>query len=240
MDADKGNMKSVKASQAKSLVFAEEFDAISWGSRWSGSRSSAYEDGLRNPKDGKLDELSSSSVTAANGVATFTAKPSGGTTLSGWSPWTTGLLTTEGTAENFQVIPGDIIEARVRLPESRGAWPALWTWKDGGNEVDIFEYHPDNPDMLELSNGVKPSGVDHRDPNVVSPGKWITVGVHFESHSNNWFLNGKNVYSDSRGVGAEWSAHLILNLSVSAGKWHPAPDDANPISFLVDYVRVWR
>ncbi|MFE5580954.1 hypothetical protein [Kitasatospora sp. NPDC056531] len=45
------------------------------------------------------------------------------------------------------------------------------------------------------------------------------------------------MFSDGKGVGANWSAYLILNLSVCAGKYHPAPQGNTPITF---YVRVYR
>ncbi|GAA3116166.1 hypothetical protein GCM10020254_73640 [Streptomyces goshikiensis] len=32
--------------------------------------------------------------------------------------------------------------------------------------MDVFEYHPDNPDLLELSNHVRQSGSYYRDPAV--------------------------------------------------------------------------
>ncbi|MEV8094687.1 hypothetical protein [Kitasatospora sp. NPDC085879] len=41
-------------------------------------------------------------------------------------------------------------------------------------------------------------------------------------------------------MGQRWSADLILNLSVVAGKCHPGPDGAEPITAAADYVRVYR
>ncbi|MFD5514259.1 beta-glucanase [Streptomyces sp. NPDC127051] len=239
-DTSTGIPTTLEGGSAKTLVFAEEFDLISWGSRWSGTRSSAYESDQTNLKDCKLDRLTASAVTVEDGKATFTARPGNDAAENGQQSWTTGLLTTEGTTESFRVRSGDFLEARVKLPEERGAWPALWTWKDGSNEIDVFEYHPDNPDLLELSNGIRSAGLDYRDTNTISPGRWITIGVQFGVDTNDWYLNGKKVYSDLRGVDSTWSAYLILNLSISAGEWHPAPDGAKPISFTTDYLRVWR
>ncbi|MFJ3176570.1 beta-glucanase [Streptomyces roseus] len=238
--ASMGNPNALEGGTARTLVFAEEFDLISWGGRWSGTRSSAYENGHSNPEDDKLDQLTPFAVTVTDGKATFTAKPDSVALENGRQSWATGLLTTEGTTENFRLHSGDFLEARVQLPEGKGAWPALWTWEDGNNEIDVFEYHPDNPNLLELSNGVRLASIDYRDSDAIRPGGWITIGIHFGTESNDWYLNGKIVYSDLRGVGSGWSAYLILNLSVSAGKWHPAPDTATPVSFTADYLRVWR
>lgn len=227
-------------SAGKSLAFGEEFGRISWGKRWNGSRTSAYEYGDHNPKDNKLDWLSPSAVSTHAGVATFTARPSRRILENGRLAWETGLLTTENTDEDFMVRPGDYAETRVRLPDAHGAWPALWTWKDGNGEVDVFEYHPNNFDLLELTNRVRPAGTYYRDPESIGPGRWITIGVHFGAHSSDWYLNGRRIYSDHTGVGNNWSAHLILNLSVCAGAYHPPPEGRTPFSFAVDYLRVWR
>lgn len=48
------------------------------------------------------------------------------------------------------------------------------------------------------------------------------------------------MFSDGKGVGAGWTAYPILNLSLSAGNYHPAPSGTTPITFAADYVRVYR
>jgi hypothetical protein len=62
----------------------------------------------------------------------------------------------------------------------------------------------------------------------------------YGANSVDWYVNGERVWSDGRGVGQRWSADLILNLSVVAGKCHPGPDGAEPITAAADYVRVYR
>lgn len=224
-----------------SLVFDEEFNGpIAWGTRWIGDTTSAYRYGDHNPDNDKLDWLSRSAVSVAGGVATFTASPGARTLENGRRSWTTGLLTTEGSAEGFKVRVGDFVETRVKLPTAPGAWPALWTWQDGTNEIDSFEYHPDNPDLLELTNGLRHAGFLYRNPAVVGPGSWVTVGVHYGAAGNDWYVNGSKVFSDGTGTGRGWTAHLILNLSVDAGQYHQPPADLEPFTFLADYIRVWR
>ncbi|MFD7989658.1 hypothetical protein ACFV4M_40670 [Kitasatospora indigofera] len=225
----------------RSPVFLEEFShPLDWGAAWVGTRTSAYEYGDHNPKDNKLDQLTQDAVTVADGAATFTARPGSRVLENGLRSWTTGLLTTEGSAQGFKVRTGDYIETRVQLPARTGAWPALWTWKEGGNEVDVFEYHPDHPDLLELTNHVRSGSADYSNPRAVAPGGWVTIGVLCGVGSDDWYVNNTKVYSDRTGVGSQWSAYLILNLSVSAGRYHPAPDSTKPITFAADYVRVWR
>lgn len=229
------------AVDGRTLVFDEEFDGpVRWGTRWIGSSTSAYRYGNHNPGDDKLDWLSPSAVTVADGVATFTARPGSHTLENGKRSWTTGLLTTEGSAEGFMVRVGDYLETRVKLPSAAGAWPALWTWYNGTNEIDSFEYHPDNPDLLELTNGLRRAAFSYRDAAVVRPGDWVEVGVHYGEDCNDWYVDGVKVFSDNAGTGSGWAAYLILNLSVEAGRYHQPPTGPNPFTFSADYVRVWR
>ena len=224
----------------KTLVWSEEFNSAPSPAKWNSSTTSSYRYGNHNPDDNKLDWLLPSDVSVAGGTVTFTAQPSGHTLENGLQAWTTGLLTTEDTNQGFQVKTGDYIETRVKLPTGQGAWPALWTWKDGNNEIDSFEYHPDNPNLLEFTNHVNPAYDYYTDANAVRPGQWVTIGTSYGARSVQWYVDGRMVYQDNTGVGSGWSAFLILNLSISAGRYHPAPASSQPITFAADYVRVYR
>lgn len=232
---------STWSALGKSLAWSEEFSSpIAWGSKWVGDRTSAYRYGNHNPDDNKLDWLDPGCVTVADGVVTFTAVPAGHTLENGLQAWRTGLLTTEYSDEGFRVRTGDYIETRVALPSGTGAWPALWTWKDGENEIDVFEYHSDNPNLLELSNHVNSGCTYHTDDDAVFPDGWVTIGGCCGEDSVDWYVNGERVFRDGTGVGADWSAYLILNLSLCAGQYHPAPSGRGPVTFAADYLRVYR
>ena len=100
---------------------------------------------------------------------------------------------------------------------------------DGCRELDSFEYHPDNPDLLELTNHVTSGSDYYTDSGAIAPGQWVTIGTRYGADSVDWYVNGKKVYSDGHGVGNDFSAYLILNLSLSAGEYHPAPSGSTPI-----------
>lgn len=68
----------------------------------------------------------------------------------------------------------------------------------------------------------------------------MTIGVLYGANSVSWYVNGVEVFSDTTGVGTSFSAYLILNLSVDAGTYHPAPQNNTPITSAADYVRVYR
>ncbi|ANP56224.1 beta-glucanase [Streptomyces griseochromogenes] len=233
---------SSSPAYGKSLAFDEEFNGpLAFGSRWNGSTTSAYQYGNHNPYDSKLDWLTPPAITVpGSGTATFTATPGSHILENGLRSWDTGLLTTEGTTQNFRTRTGDYIETRVQLPGADGTWPASWTWLDGDSEIDGFEYHPDNPNLLEITNHVRPAAIYYVNARTIYPGAWITVGVRFGATNDDWYINGSRIYSDQTGVGTTWSPNIILNLSVSDGTYHPAPSGTTPITFTTDYLRVWR
>ncbi|MFJ2813311.1 beta-glucanase [Streptomyces sp. NPDC091279] len=211
-------------------VFTADFSSAS---QWVAGRSWAYpDDGPTNPGDDKLDHLTADAAYSRTGTFRATRRADG--------LWDSGLLTTEGSTDAFTLRTGDRLDTRVRLPTGVGAWPAIWTWRDGGNEVDVFEYHPDHPDLLELTNHVRPRSRSVRDP-AVAPGAVIDLSVTFGRRSVVWSLNGSRVFADGRGVGADWNAYLIVNLSVSAGRYHPAPAPTETeLSYAVESLVVHR
>ncbi|MEE1783487.1 hypothetical protein PUR71_11295 [Streptomyces sp. SP17BM10] len=223
------------------LAWSDEFDGPLNAERWNNTKTNAYKYGDHNPNDDKLDRINPANVTVADGVATFTARPGTFRLPNGRTAWETGLLTTEGTREHFQVRAGDYVETRVRLPEEDGAWPALWSWREGDHEIDSFEYHPDNGDLLELTSHIATAQKYVRDRTAIKPGEWVTIGTYYGASSTVWYLNGKPVFADGKGVGRGFHADLILNLSICSGNYHPDPDpDTTSISFDADYVRVFR
>ncbi|AGS67531.1 family 16 glycosylhydrolase [Streptomyces collinus] len=201
-----------RSPSGSDVVFTADFASAA---QWVAGRSWAYPDGgPENPDDDKLDHLVSDADYSRSGVFRARRRPDG--------RWNTGLLTTEGSRQGFMVRSGDVLQARVRLPRQVGAWPAIWTWRDGGQEIDVFEYHPDNPDLLEFTNHVRGAGDYYQDP-AVRPGAWVDLRTEFGVRSVVWWVNGVRAFADTRGVGRDWRAHLIVNLSVSAGRYHPRP-----------------
>ncbi|MDQ0718652.1 beta-glucanase (GH16 family) [Streptomyces luteogriseus] len=172
-------MSALGEPLSTSVVFTADFTSTA---QWVASRSWAYPGGGPvNPRDDKLDYLVPDGAYSRSGVFRARRRPDG--------PWNTGLLTTEGSQEGFTVRAGDVLEARVRLPKEVGAWPAIWTWRDGDQEIDVLECHPDNPDLLEFTNHVRHANRYHHDE-AVGPGEQVDLRTVFGSRSVDWWLNG--------------------------------------------------
>ncbi|MFE9257665.1 beta-glucanase [Streptomyces sp. NPDC006879] len=230
LGADPPTGPSAVADRYRHPVFVADFSSTT---QWVAGHSWAYPNGgPTNPGDNKLDHLVPDPSYCRSGVFRASRRPEG--------TWSAGLLTTEGSEEGFMVRSGDVLEARVRLPRELGAWPAIWTWRDGDQEIDIFEYHPDNPDLLELSNHVKGGHRYYRHP-AIRPGGWVDLRVESGSWSVTWWVNGIRAYTDRTGVGRSWHAYLIVNMSVCAGRYHPAPEPTvTEMSYEVSRLVVYR
>src|SRR5690606_24284433 len=211
----------------RQLVFHDEFNDDQLDrSRWINGRSWSYPGGGPvNPNDNKLDHLDPDAVKVKDGELVITAVRDG-------SVWRTGLITT-GNAfpeeDRFALQTGDFHAALVQMPENPiGAWPALWTWNNGGNEIDSFEWHGDNPNLLEITNHVNGGGKYVSLPELVKPGGWVWIATDFGATNNRYYVGEtldslQLVFEDGTGVGSNWRAFAIINLSISAGQWHPSP-----------------
>ncbi|HEX2968837.1 MAG TPA: glycoside hydrolase family 16 protein [Bacteroidales bacterium] len=147
------------------------------------------------------------------------------------------------------------IEARIKLPEGQGLWPAFWMlgqnihqagWPKCG-EIDIME-HINKLDIVH--------GTLHWDNNGhVSSGDTIACNVtdyhiysvEWNSNSIKWLLDGKEYHvvnvKDSVNNTEEFQKphYIILNLAIG-GEWPKNPDETTvfPDTVFVDYVRVYQ
>jgi hypothetical protein len=191
---------------------------------WAVGRTSAYPEDGRNPGDNKLDLIGPQYAPTAAGV--FRARRARG------GLWQADLVSTEYAPGGFELLPGDEVSATCLVHATRGAWPALWTWgrdapsgrpQPGHGEVDLFEYHPTNPRMLELTNHVR--GAADYPPDVITPDRPFLLRVVLGADSVEWSVDGTPVFADGRGVGPHWRAWLVVNISVSAGAYGHLPPE---------------
>ncbi|WP_281232954.1 family 16 glycosylhydrolase [Flavobacterium gelatinilyticum] len=175
-------------------------------------------------------------------------------------PYASSKLTTEG---KYSLKYGRV-EARMKLSNAQGAWPAFWMLPVGGNwpytgEIDIMEAKHRNPKSVDgtihydgggyqftgrsYSSSVDLSADFHVyavewGPNII---KWFIDGNLFHTATPNTTVNGGWPFNDN-------NFYIILNLAVgSYGTPYtrvngvgvePIPADF-PAKLQVDYVRVY-
>ncbi|RYJ37595.1 Glycoside hydrolase [Flavobacterium anhuiense] len=175
-------------------------------------------------------------------------------------PYASSKLTTEG---KYSLKYGRV-EARMKLSNGMGAWPAFWMLPVGGNwpytgEIDIMEAKHRNPQSVDGTihydgNGYHFTGRSYSSPTDLSSDfhvyavewgpnfiKWFVDDVLFHTATPNTTVNGGWPFNDSQ-------FYIILNLAVgSAGTPYtsvngagvaPVPGDF-PAKLQVDYVRVY-
>lgn len=147
------------------------------------------------------------------------------------------------------------IEARIKLPATKGIWPAFWMlgenitqvgWPKCG-EIDIMEHVNLEP---------KTNGTIHWDNNghaqyggdtTCDVKKYHIYGIEWDNQTINWTLDGKK-YKDANiknGINGTSEFHepffILLNMAVG-GNWPGAPDGTSvfPDTMFVDYVRVYQ
>jgi beta-glucanase (GH16 family) len=183
-----------------------------------------------------------------------------GTELDCWygkCQYTSARLITKG---KFQFTYGRA-EARIRVPEGAGVWPAFWMlgsdidkvgWPECG-EIDIMEYiGKESSTVYGTLHGPGYSGDKAVSRSVSLPkSQRVAAGFHvfaveWEPTQIRWYFDGK-LYSTltPREIpsGSRWAFDkphfLILNFAVG-GKWPGQPNASTkfPQSMLVDYVRI--
>jgi beta-glucanase (GH16 family) len=166
------------------------------------------------------------------------------------------------TSGNLEVLYGRI-EARIRLPTTKGVWPAFWTlgndivdvgWPQSG-EIDIMEHIGREPTRVHGTiHGPGYSGGGGVGRSFTLPdGRRFADDFHvfaidWEPGSITWSVDGQafsTLTPADLPRGARWvfdhPHFLILNLAVG-GHWPGYPDETSvfPQELIIDYVRVYE
>ena len=153
------------------------------------------------------------------------------------------------------------IEARLKLPQTQGIWPAFWAmgnnidqvgWPNNG-EIDIMEHVGYEPTLTHGAlhgpgySGNTPFFGTHN-LNEQANANYHVYAVEWNANGISWFVDNVKFYSITR---AEVQARgnwvfdqpffLLLNVAVG-GNWPGSPDGSSvfPQRLYVDYVRVYQ
>lgn len=232
------------------LVWNDEFnkgnepDITNWyyetgGNGWGNNELQTYVAGNQNG-----EQLAS----VANGILTITAKKIGETVYS------IRMNTTESWKYGY-------FEARMRLPQGKGTWPAFWmlpkdfiAWPDDG-EIDIMEEVGYDPNVVVSTIHCKAynhSIGTQKTDNVLVP----TAQTDFHIYALEWtedfirtYVDGKEIFyfaNDKTGNKNTWPFNIPFYLKLNlawGGNWGGAQgtdESVLPARYEIDYVRVFQ
>jgi len=207
-------------------------------------------------------------------IAKKLATPYTGTWVTDWStnPPTTQTSTFDYTTgelwTNQKFFQGKY-EARCRLPNGKGFWPAFWTF--GGmrwNEIDIFEIYGDVIDrytcnvLHDYDGDGDSENCNFAQNNVADFTQWHTFTCLFDFDKITFQIDGNTVrvfhrFSTVTGIpiscgeniaiGTYYqeqsypieSMSIILNLAIESGSNAPDANTVFPNTYEIDYVRFY-
>ena len=269
--ANVGAAKTQHAGAKEKLVWSDEFSAqgaqsqpnpANWryetgGGGWGNQELETYCAYGSNAAPCRADEPNA--YVGSDGYLHIVARSVGN------GQYTSARMTTEGL-QSFQY---GRIEARIKIPEGQGVWPAFWMLGDdvktvqwpACGEFDIMENIGKTPDTVYGSiHGTGFTGhiITNRYSLPDVNGSGAAFGAGFHVYGMLWSPGRVQFYVDSpRNVyatetkadlppGAVWpfddgKFFFLLNLAVG-GAWPGNPDASTkfPQEMLVDWVRVYR
>ena len=147
------------------------------------------------------------------------------------------------------------IEARIKLPATKGVWPAFWMlgesitqagWPKCG-ETDIMEHVNTEPKINGTIHWDNTGHAQYGGDTACDVKKYHVYGIEWNNQSIQWTLDGKK-YKDANikdGINGTSEFHepffILLNMAVG-GNWPGSPDGTSvfPDTMFVDYVRVYQ
>ncbi|EKQ53163.1 MULTISPECIES: glycoside hydrolase family 16 protein [unclassified Clostridium] len=170
------------------------------------------------------------------------------------SQYTSARLKSEGL-QNF--LYGKV-EARMKLPEGQGFWPAFWMlgsnmasvkWPDCG-EIDIMEHINDAKNVLGTLHWNAHNGnmyESHGGQTNIDVSQYHNYSIEWSPNYIKWFVDDNEYfeYDITNNVNGTESLHkpffIVLNLAVG-GNLPQNPDASTnfPAKMYVDYVRVYN
>ena len=146
-------------------------------------------------------------------------------------------------------------EVRAKMPCGKGTWPAIWTlgtkgqWPDDG-ELDIMEHMGHTPGQTSSAVHVKSGHAGQAVGGVVQIPDECTAfhryQMHWTPHDVVFGVDGKQHVRFPKMAGGKdiWPfdhpQYLLLNLAIGGDLGGPVDDTIFPVSFQVDYVRVYQ
>jgi hypothetical protein len=240
---DGGEEEEAFVSEFTNLVFSDEFDGDDLDTDiWN------YEigNGTNGWGNGEAQFYTEDNVKVQDGNLVITARREA---ESGFD-FTSGRITTQ---DNYDFTFGRV-EARAKLPEGGGTWPAIWMlganfdvvgWPETG-EIDIMEWIGNNPD--EISSALHFPGNSGGNPvygttpvqNATSV--FHTYAVEWTQDNIIFLLDGDEFFTFTNDASLPFNKDFFLIMNVAMGGVFGGDIDPafQESSMEVDYIRVYQ
>jgi beta-glucanase (GH16 family) len=210
----------------------EELDTAKW--RVEEGTGGIY--GLNDWGNNEAQYYKKENVSVKNGVLTIRVKKE----RAGNKKYTSSRISTNG---KFAIAAPGRVEARIKMPEGKGMWPAFWMLGEGFpkanpwprcGEIDIAEMRGGIDDMTVLGTAHygahwrrdKYAMSGHREHDRILARDWHIYGVEWDQTGIRWYFDGEEFhsadYSDifeedspvKNTFGTDKPFFIILNLAV--------------------------
>ncbi|HET6227262.1 MAG TPA: family 16 glycosylhydrolase [Bacteroidia bacterium] len=147
------------------------------------------------------------------------------------------------------------IEARIKLPATKGVWPAFWmlgenitqvSWPKCG-EIDIMEHVNTEPKMNGTIHWDNNGHAQYGGDTACDVKKYHVYGIEWDNETIKWTLDGKkykdaNIKNNINGTDEFHKPFFILLNMAVGGNWPGSPDGTSvfPDTMFIDYVRVYQ
>ncbi len=239
------------------LVWQDEFDGNGLdATKWTVQTGDGCDLGICGWGNGERQWYQAANAVVANGLLTITARRE----AAGGLPYTSARLRSAGKGDWTYAR----VEARARLPQGRGMWPAIWMlptdetyggWAASG-EIDIMELVGHEPATVHGTlhyGGAWPNNRSSGSSYSLSTGSFAdefhVFALEWEEGVIRWLVDGTPYQTQT-----SWSTqsaafpapfnqrfHLLVNLAVG-GNWPGDPDATTefPQRLDVDWIRVYQ
>ena len=254
------------SSLNKTMLWSDEFngsgapDSTNWGITTGDGCGTSAGCGWGN---GEAESYAACALNQTSGSMVITAStPTGDSSCKSNKTWTSGKFTTYGKV-NFTY---GYFEARLKMPEGGGTWPAFWTlgsnistvsWPLCG-EIDIMEFSGNNPNRstsaLHYANSdgnhdYKSGGYQNSDP---LANNYHIYGMLWLPNQIKYTIDNHVVLTVNRtdtgltrwpfgpnAKNVDPQMYLIFNLAMGGGYGGSIDAGLNKAQFSIDYVRYY-
>ena len=230
------------------LVWEENFDGdILDTDIWNFELGDGCDQGICGWGNQELQRYTDSNHSLSNGILTINIEKG--------NFYTSTRITTKGKKE-FQY---GKVEARMKLPQGDGLWPAFWMlgndiddegWPDCG-EIDIMEYVGRMPGIVHHSLHTRSSHgatINTKKVIVANPEEEFHIyGMEWSSKAIDFYVDGELKYTYAPGTTNNdyWPFdkpfYFLLNAAVGGGFGGVVTtDEIFPQQFQIDYIKVYQ